>query len=180
MKEDDLLNIPLSLAIFDFVPVIFFLITCTLVGLQLKKTNLTRSIFFLIGGFVTFVGGFLQALWKLMINIKEKNISALHSQFKFTMPFGLLLMLFIIIISKNKINWKSVKSKLLSFPCIVFLILAIMFVTALMTLLFVMKSNEVKYIWIKESVNTALQASVCFCVLFSFIGKQSDSITNNN
>jgi len=170
MKEDDLLDIPLPLAIFDFVPIIFFFITCTLVGLKLKKIYLTGSVLFLIGGFVTFVGGFLQAFWKLMINVKEKNISVLHSQFKFTMPFGLLLILFAIIISKNKINWKTVKSKLLSFPCIIFLIFAIIFVITLITFLFVMKSNEIKYIWIKESVNAALQASICLCALFGSIG----------
>jgi len=164
---DDKVEMTVPLAIMDFVPVALFFVNCILVGLNLKRVHLIGGIIFSIGGLISFIGGFCQAFWKLIILLIDKNIYILHAQFKFSLPSGFLFMLIAILISWKRIQWKAVKSKLLSFPCIIFVISTLICLIAMLVFLVILKSNKSKSIYIKETVNIIFQLSISLCALFA-------------
>ena len=171
---DNVVEMSVPLAIMDFVPVALFFINCILVGINLKRVHLIGGIIFSIGGFISFVGGFFQAFWKLMILLIDEDISIFHAQFKFSLPLGFLFMLIAILVSWKKIQWKAVKSKLLSFPCIIFVVLTIICLIAMLLFLIILKSNKLKSIYIKESVNIVFQASISLCALLALRGRNTN------
>ena len=76
-------NYTMGLAIFDFVPVLFFGLASYLLW------KMTGSFLVLLGGLACFISGALKVLWKIIVVAKKKNIWPLFVQMRIGMPAGL-------------------------------------------------------------------------------------------
>jgi len=160
-------GVTLPLALMDFIPVLFFFITTILIASELKKIHFIGGLLFYVGGIFSFIGGFLQALWKLIMVSSKKNISILHTLFKYFMPIGFLLIIDALIMSRSNLSWKILKSKLMSMPCLLFIIVIVICMTLMTTFIFTLDSSKIKTHWIEESVNIIFQGCVCICVYYA-------------
>jgi len=167
MAKKTLSGVTLPLALMDFIPVIFFFITTILIAIELKKLHFIGGLLFYIGGILSFLGGFLQALWKLIIAFSQKNISIFHTLFKYFMSIGFLLIIDALIISRSNLSWKTIKSKLMCMPCLLFIIIIVICITLMTTFIFTLDSSKIKTHWIEEGVNIIFQGCVCTCVYYA-------------
>ena len=83
----------MGLALFDAVPVIFFLMSTIVIY------SMYGSPVFLIGAVACFLGGSAKVLWKLIVVLKKKDVSVLTKAFRILMFGGFGLMLLAVVIS---------------------------------------------------------------------------------
>ena len=160
--KNELPDYPLSLALVDLLPVIFFFVATLIVALR------TKSVLFMAGSALAFAAGLVQVCWKLIIVLAKKNIWPLHAQMKFVMPLGFLLMLIALVLMRKNINWSGIVHELLSMPSLLFLILAVLCCVGMIVLAVTLGMKDgAKSQWIEEGVNVIFQASVMMCVLLT-------------
>jgi len=153
----------LSLALVDALPVIFFFLSSLSIAKELKKIHSLGGLLFNIGGILAYLGGFFQVLWKLIIALFNKDIYIFHSQIKYLLPLGFIFIIISLIVSHSTINWKKLITKLLSMPCLIFVVI-IMFCNLLMiSFLFTMNQLNTKSHWKEECVNVIFQGSFLIC-----------------
>jgi hypothetical protein len=89
---------PLALALYDFLPVTFFLIGAIfLVRTSIRMCGLHCGRLAIVGSLLIFLGGFLKAFWKLLFTIGVGNYHLLsESQFPLVAT-GFLVLLFAVI-----------------------------------------------------------------------------------
>lgn len=167
MNLQEIPQYPLSLALLDAIPVIFFFVATLIIFRRLKSS------LFLMGAVISFVAGTMQVIWKILVAVSEKNVYFLHSQFKYTMTIGFILMIVGIIIKCKSIDWKTFFSKLVHLPSVIFLALIGLCFVAMLILAFTLGMKDVKSQWIEEGVNIIFQGSVLALVLC--IGKSPRS-----
>ena len=94
---------PLALAIYDFVPVAFFLVGAIfLVRTSIKMCGLCCGRLATAGSLLIFWGGFLKAIWKLLFTIGVGDYQLLsESQFPLVAPGFLVLLIAVIMIARN-------------------------------------------------------------------------------
>ncbi|KAG4088503.1 hypothetical protein H8356DRAFT_1315277 [Neocallimastix lanati (nom. inval.)] len=173
--NETLPDVSLMLSIVDTIPVIFFFFTTILIAKKLIKVHIFGSILFYFGSIISFIGGILQVIWKLVIAIQSKNIKIFHTQFKFSLSGGFIIMILSIIISHSKINWKATKIKLLKIPCIIFIIIIILCFISLLIFMFKLDSNKSSTNWIEECSNIIMQGSVFLCTLIATKNNKVDN-----
>ena len=95
---------PLAIALYDFVPVIFFLIgaiylvrTATMIcGMRCRRLAI-------VGSLLIFLGGFLQALWKLLFTTGVGDFQLMSEiQFALVAPGFLLLLIVVIWMARSE------------------------------------------------------------------------------
>jgi hypothetical protein len=89
---------PLSLALYDFVPVTFFLVGAIfLVRMVTQMCGVRCRRFAIAGSLLVFLGGFLKAVWKLLYTTGVGDFQLLsESQFALSAP-GFLVLLIVVI-----------------------------------------------------------------------------------
>ena len=97
MAKKNYEDFPLSLALFDALPVIFFSVAMILIAMRF------RNVFFIKGAVLCAVSGSGKVVWKIMITGTKKDISLLNKQLRILMPVGFLLMLIGIIMGIDRI-----------------------------------------------------------------------------
>lgn len=94
---------PLALALYDFVPVAFFLIGAIfLVRTSTRMCGLCCSRLAIAGSLLIFLGGFLKAIWKLLFTIGVGDYQLLsESQFPLVAPGFLVLLIAVIMMARS-------------------------------------------------------------------------------
>ena len=85
----------ITLALIDFMPVLFFF------GIYIILSMMLKSNLFFIGAILSFIFGFIKVIWKIIVVIKKKNIWILFLQMRIVMPLGFLISLIGFIIYFN-------------------------------------------------------------------------------
>ena len=95
---------PLALALFDFVPVIFFLIGAIyLVRIATRLCGMCCRRLTIIGSLLIFLGGFLKALWKLLFTTGVGDYRLIGEiQFALVAPGFVLLLIAVIWIARSE------------------------------------------------------------------------------
>ena len=155
----------ISLALIDFLPVLFFSLTGIILGINLD------SIIFLIGAALTFISGFIKVLWKIIVVKKKKNIWWMFIQMRIVMPIGFLIMIIAFIIASTTKNLKVFYSSLYNPVVIVFLLLGL--ITMVLMIIFSIKldSTNVKSNWIEQITNSISQLSFFIAFLLAYLLK---------
>lgn len=102
---------PLALALFDFVPVAFFLIGAIfLVRISMHICGLHCGRLAILGSLLIFLGGFLKAIWKLLFTIGVGDFQLLsESQFPLVAPGFLILLIAVIMMARSDRETRSNK-----------------------------------------------------------------------
>lgn len=100
MKE----TYPPALAIFDFVPVIFFLIGAIyLIRIASRMCGMRCRRLAIVGSLLIFLGGFLKALWKLLVTTGVGDFQLMSEiQFALVAPGFVLLLIVVIWIARSE------------------------------------------------------------------------------
>ena len=106
----------IGLALVDAIPVLSFGISMVIIASRF------HSPLFMIGAFLSVLGGCCKVAWKLVLGITKKNLRWLNKPFVPMMASGFLLLLVSLILGFGKINWAGVVAAVLSFPSIAFFI----------------------------------------------------------
>jgi hypothetical protein len=109
---------PLALAIFDFVPVIFFLIGAIyLIRIASRMCGMRCRRLAIVGSLLIFIGGFLKALWKLLVTTGVGDFQLMSEiQFALVAPGFVLLLIVVIWIARSEC--KQAKGKDILTPAI--------------------------------------------------------------
>lgn len=149
----------MNLALVDAIPVLIFGATVVIIATSIQ------SGVFLIGGLFSVFAGLGKVIWKIILAVKEKDNDFWRKQFKFTMPLGFCLMIIGVVIKKSIINWSKLWISLISFPTILYLILALVLMVAMMTMAKKLDQNNAKHNWIEQGTNILMQISVLLAAL---------------
>lgn len=149
----------LSLAIVDSIPVIFFGINCTLIGLALK------SVIFVIGSILCFLAGMGKVIWKIVVATKKKNIWPLFVQLRILMPLGFLLIILGIIFSRANLDFDFLWRTITQMPKILFLILGLLGMFLMMIFAFALDNSKIRSNWIEQITNSISQISFFILIL---------------
>ena len=97
---------PLALALFDFMPVIFFLIGAIyLVRIATRMCGTRCRRLAIIGSLLIFLGGFLKALWKLLVATGVGDFQLMsEAQFALVAPGFALLLVVVIWMARSEGN----------------------------------------------------------------------------
>lgn len=147
-----------KLALVDFLPVLFFLLTSIVLGISFK------SITFIVGASLTFIAGLLKVIWKIIVAIKNKNIWCLFVQMRIVMPIGFLIMIIGFIIYAINHDSSVFFSLLLNPFTIIFLALGVIGMILMIVFAIKLDSTNVKSNWIEQLVNGISQ--MCFFIAF--------------
>ena len=146
-------NYTLGLAIFDAVPVILFGLASWLLW------QMTGSAVLLIGGVICFAAGLLKVLWKFIVVLQKKNVWPLFVQMRIGMPAGFMLMLIGFLIACFTKNISLFWSGLLRPAPILFVIIAILGMTAMIRCSAKLDPADLKANWIEQTCNTVAQGA---------------------
>ena len=114
MKE----TYPLALAIFDFVPVIFFLIGAIyLIRIASRMCGMRCRRLAIVGSLLIFIGGFLKAMWKLLVTTGVGDFQ-LMSEIQFALVAPGFAVLLIVVIWMTPRDGKQAKEKDILTPAI--------------------------------------------------------------
>ena len=132
---------PLSLALFDFLPVIFFLIgSIYLVRLATRMCGTRCRRLALMGSLLIFLGGFLKALWKLLVATGVGDFQVMSEiQFALIAPGFVLLLIVVIWMARSEGKLTQGKNTLIpviaawKIPLLIVMTLASMGVMGILT-----------------------------------------------
>ena len=154
-------NFPLSLAIFDAVPVLLFSAAMLLAGKELQ------NLCFFLGALLCTLAGIGKVTWKIILAGTQKDISPLSKQMLFLMPAGFLLILISFIYTLTKATARqAILQSILSFPSIVFFALTLVGMAAMGVLATKLDPTKTRSNWIEEITNTIAQGSFLLGILF--------------
>ena len=103
-------NFTLGLAVWDFMPVLFFMLA------MLVASVIMHSIVFTIGVLICFWAGTAKVIWKIIVALKRRNVWFLFIQMRIAMPLGFLLIIVGVVIGHASIEWGYYLSKLVAMP----------------------------------------------------------------
>ena len=155
-KRRDYENFPISLALFDAVPVILFSIAMIIIAV-----NYNNWIFIAGAALCTFAG-LGKVIWKIIIAATKKDISILNRQMRFVMPIGFLCMIIGLITGMDKSGWVALCTNVTAFPQIILFVVT--FAGMLMMGVFAKKLDptKTKSNWIEQITNAVAQG--CFLI----------------
>ena len=149
-------NFPLSLALFDALPVLFFCLSMILVGINYKNT------LFMIGTALCTFAGVGKVIWKIIIAITQKNIVILNRQLRVVMPLGFLCIIIGIATSfgARNIDSGALVASILSFPAVLFFVVAFIGMVCMMVFAVKLDSTKLSSNWIEQVTNAIVQGSL--------------------
>lgn len=132
---------PLTLALYDFVPVAFFLVGAIfLVRTATQMCGVRCGRFATVGSLLVFLGGFLKAIWKLLFSTGVGDFQLLsESQFVLLAPGFLVLLVVVIWMARTERMVSESKDAIVlaiatwKIPFLIFMTLASMGVQGILT-----------------------------------------------
>ena len=158
-KRRDYDNFPISLALFDAVPVILFSIAMIIIAV-----NYNNWIFITGAALCTFAG-LGKVMWKIIIAATKKDIVILNRQLRFVMPLGFLCIITGLITGMDKAGWVLLWRNITTFPQIILFIIT--FAGMVMMGVFAKKLDpaKTKSNWIEQITNAVAQGCLLIGVL---------------
>ncbi len=156
MKNDKFTT---GLAIADMLPVLFFGIAATVLGLKLQS-----GIFF-AGAFLCILAGAGKVLWKFLIALADKDVPLLGAQLRYLMPAGFILIVIGAVRADRAIVYDLVKAAV-RMPSLLFFIISACGIGAMVMCARKYDRHDVRGNRIEQGINAAAQASLMIGVLF--------------
>ena len=159
----------LGMALMDAVPVLTFGASTILLGIAMLK-NGAGPLFF-IGAALGFFGGLFKVLWKMLVAVRGKDVVWMNKQFRFTLPFGFLLMVlaFVINLIRKNISFAAIGAGIVRFPAVIFFALGLLGMCLMGVLAGKLDPGKAKSNWIEQSVNSLAQIFIFVGILISVI-----------
>lgn len=162
MAKKNYENFPLSLALFDALPVIFFSVAMVLIAMHF------RNVFFIKGAVLCAVSGLGKVVWKIIIAGTKKDISLLNKQLRILMPVGFLLMLIGIImgISLGTLSLKVLWHNICTFPSLLFFLITLAGMICMSVFAVKLDGTKLRSNWMEQITNAIAQGCFLLGVLF--------------
>lgn len=145
-------DFPLSLALFDALPVLFFSAAVVLIGLNYKNS------FFITGSILCTLAGVGKVLWKIIIATTKRDIAWMKRQLRILMPAGFLLI--IIGIVTGSANIHTLKGEIFSLPSGIFFGIALLGMVLMSIFAVRLDGTKLRSNWIEQITNAVAQG--CF------------------
>lgn len=159
MSKKNYENFPLSLAMFDALPVIFFSISVIIIAMNY------RNALFITGSILCTLAGIGKVVWKIIIAGTRKDISILNRQLRILMPVGFLLIIIGIIMGAGNIDFSWLMTAILSFPAVVFFAITVIGIILMTIFAFKLNSTKLSSNWIEQITNALAQGSLLAGIL---------------
>ena len=163
MSKKNYEKFPLSLALFDALPVILFSTAMFIIAVNYK------NILFIIGAMLCTLAGVCKVIWKIIIAGTRKDITLLNKQLRVTMPVGFILMIIGIIIKAGSINMHWLLASILSFPAVCFFAVTVIGMILMMIFAFKLDGTKLSSNWIEQITNAIAQGCMLIGVLILII-----------
>ena len=152
-------DLPLSLALFDAVPVLLFSASMLLIGSRWK------NLLFIIGACLCVLGGLGKVTWKMIIACTKKDIAPLNKQMRILMPAGFLLIIMSLITGLTGADAAALWATIASFPAVIFFLIAFLGMAAMGVCAKKLDSAKQRSHWIEQTVNTVAQLGLLIGIL---------------
>ena len=161
MAKKNYEKFPLSLALFDALPVLFFCISMILIGINYKNTV------FMIGAVLCTLAGVGKVVWKIIIAGTRKDFVILNRQMRVIMPIGFLCIIIGIVMgaSAGNIDAGALMAGILSFPSALFFIVTIIGMICMMVFAVKLDSTKLSSNWIEQITNAIAQGCLLLGIL---------------
>ena len=153
----------ITLALIDFMPVLFFF------GISIILSIMLKSNLFFIGSILSFISGFIKVIWKIIVVIKKKNIWILFIQMRIIMPFGFLISLIGFIIFCINKDTNIILSSFNNILSIVFLLLGLIGIILMIVFSFILDSSDKKANWIEQICNSFAQLFILIACIIALL-----------
>lgn len=149
-------DFPLSLAIFDAVPVLLFSAAVVLIGVRFQNT------WFRIGSVLCALGGTGKVIWKIIIAATRKDIVWMNRQMRVLMPLGFAGMIVGLItgIRSGIVCWSGIKGMVCTLPAGGFFAVTVLGMICMGVFAGKLDSTKVRSNWIEQITNAVAQG--CF------------------
>ena len=153
-------NFPLSLALFDALPVIFFCCSIFVIGIHYKDP------LFLAGAMLCVLAGLGKVLWKIILAASAKDIAWMNRQMRILMPVGFLLIL--IRILTGGADFTALGCAITSYPSILFFTITVLGMIGMSIFAVKLDGTKVRSNWIEQITNAIAQGCLLLGILFAF------------
>lgn len=151
MSKKNYEDLPLSLAFFDGVPVLFFSMAMILLAMHV------HNMCFIVGAVMISLAGLGKVIWKIIIAATKKDYDLLNKQLRVVMPIGFILLIAGIVTELNEKQIKLVQQRICSFPAIVFITITIVGMVLMSVFAFTLDSTKKRSHWIEQITNAIVQ-----------------------
>ena len=151
-------SFPLSLALVDALPVLFFGAAAAVLGVKLQ------SALFLLGAALCLLAGAGKVVWKLLIALEGKDVAFLGAQLRYVMPAGFLLMMIGGFFAEGEIL-RTLLQAAVRLPSAAFFALTIVGMIAMIVCAKKFDRFDVRGNWIEQGINAAAQGCALIGVL---------------
>lgn len=151
-------SFPLSLALVDALPVLFFGAAAAILGVKL------RSVVFIVGAALCLLAGAGKVVWKLLIALKGKDVAFLGAQLRYVMPAGFLLMIVSAFFAERE-TLRTLLHAAVRLPSVLFFALTIVGMIAMIVCAKKFDRFDVRGNWIEQGINAAAQGCALIGVL---------------
>ncbi len=161
MAKKNYEKFPLSLALFDALPVIFFCISMILIGVSYKNNV------FMIGAVLCTLAGAGKVVWKIIIAGTRKDIVILNRQMRVVMPIGFLCIIIGVVMGAvaGSIDAGALMAGVLSFPSVFFFVITIIGMICMMVFAVKLDSTKLSSNWIEQITNAIAQGCLMLGIL---------------
>lgn len=159
MSKKNYENFPLSLALFDALPVIFFSISVIIIAMNY------RNVLFITGSILCTLAGIGKVVWKIIIAGTRKDIAILNRQLRITMPVGFLLIIIGIIMGAGNIDFNWLMTAILSFPAVIFFAITVIGMILMTIFAFRLDGTKLSSNWTEQITNAIAQGSLLAGIL---------------
>lgn len=151
-------SFPLSLALVDALPVLFFGAAAAILGVKLK------SVVFIVGAALCLLAGAGKVVWKLLIALRGKDVAFLGAQLRYVMPAGFLLMIVSAFFAERE-TLRTLLHAAVRLPSVLFFALTVVGMIAMIVCAKKFDRFDVRGNWIEQGINAAAQSCALIGVL---------------
>ena len=151
-------DFPLSFALFDALPVLFFSTAVVLIGLNYKNP------FFITGSILCTLAGVGKVLWKIIIAATKRDITWMNRQLRILMPAGFLLIIIGILTGQTNIH--TLKGEIFSLPSGIFFGIALLGMILMSVFAVRLDGTKLRSNWIEQITNAVAQGCFLLGVIF--------------
>ena len=152
-------DLPLSLALVDALPVLFFACSMALIARRFA------SVLFCLGAAVIVLASCGKVLWKLLLGLRKQNVPWLNRYFIPCQISGFVLILFSLVLHLRTIQWGSLLTQLTRFPSVIFFLLWLCGMGCMNWYRKNRFDNSLKANWTAQFINTAAQGALLLGLL---------------
>ena len=140
-----------SMALVDAIPVLLFAASATILGSRFDSPLFITAVILMT------LNSIRKVLWKLILGIKKKDISAFNKYFLPIQMTCMLLMIVSVVLGHKNIVWAGVLTQITSMPNMIFYILFFIMMIVMIWHKKVKFKNTAKDNWTAQFINMAAQ-----------------------